>query len=72
MELDLPEAASGFKEHFNGAVPIKRARMELTTTAQDTALIRKQKEANKQYGRGRKIPCEYLLKNATIMDINSF
>ncbi|KAH9220768.1 putative U3 small nucleolar RNA-associated protein 7 [Leptodontidium sp. 2 PMI_412] len=56
MEIDRPEVESGDRQHFNGAVPIKRARMDLTVTAPDAALIRRQKEANKQYGRGKKIP----------------
>jgi len=56
MELDHPEGESAERQHFNGAVPIKRARMDLTTTGPDAALIRRQREANKQYGRGKKIP----------------
>lgn len=56
MEIDRPEGESAEKQHFNGAVPIKRARMDLTTTGPDAALIRRQREANKQYGRGKKIP----------------
>ncbi|KAH7357035.1 putative U3 small nucleolar RNA-associated protein 7 [Rhexocercosporidium sp. MPI-PUGE-AT-0058] len=56
MEIDRPEVDSGDRQHFNGAVPIKRARMDLTAIAPDAALIRRQKEANKQYGRGKKIP----------------
>ncbi|KAN0112638.1 WD40-repeat-containing domain protein [Hyaloscypha variabilis] len=55
MEVDTPEAVVGFKEHFNGAVPIKRARMDLTATSSDAAQLRKRKEAEKAYGRGRKI-----------------
>jgi len=55
MEVDTPEAVAGFKEHFNGAVPIKRARLDLTTTSSDAAQLRKRKEAEKAYGRGRKI-----------------
>jgi hypothetical protein len=55
MEVDTPEAVTSFKEHFNGAVPIKRARMDLTTTSSDAAQLRKRKEAEKAYGRGRKI-----------------
>jgi U3 small nucleolar RNA-associated protein 7 len=59
MEVDAPDDVAGFKEHFNGAVPIKRARMDLTTTSSDAAQLRKRKEAEKAYGRGRKIPGEY-------------
>lgn len=39
--------------HFNGAVPIKRARTELM--GGDDAQSRRRKEAEKAYGRGRKI-----------------
>lgn len=56
MEVDMSEEFTGFKDHFNGAVPIKRARMDLTTTTTEAAQIRKRKEAEKAYGRGRKIP----------------
>jgi len=41
---------------FNGTVPIKRARMDLTTTGSKAAQLRRRKEAEKEYGRGRKIP----------------
>ncbi|RAL65855.1 hypothetical protein DID88_005518 [Monilinia fructigena] len=45
------------KSHFNGAVPIKRARTELTTTESESqSQLRRRKEANKAYGRGGKIP----------------
>jgi U3 small nucleolar RNA-associated protein 7 len=43
------------KSHFSGAVPIKRARMELVPT-QSESQMRRRKEAEKAYGRGRKIP----------------
>lgn len=56
MELDLADAPSGSKEYFNGAVPIKRARMDLTTTDSNGMQIRRRKEAEKAYGRGKKIP----------------
>ncbi|KAK2627532.1 hypothetical protein QTJ16_003498 [Diplocarpon rosae] len=56
MELDRLEIKGGPKHYLNGAVPINRARMGLTATAPDATLIRRQREANKQYGRGRKIP----------------
>ncbi|PVH83770.1 putative U3 small nucleolar RNA-associated protein 7 [Cadophora sp. DSE1049] len=56
MEIDRPEGESADRQHFNGAAPIKRARMDLTATGPDAALIRRQREANKQYGRGKKIP----------------
>jgi U3 small nucleolar RNA-associated protein 7 len=58
MEVDMSEEFTGFKEHFNGAVPIKRARMDLTTTTSEATQLRKRKEAEKAYGRGRKIPGE--------------
>ncbi len=57
MDTDLVDAPSSGKQHFNGAVPIKRARLDLTTTTPDAAQIRRRKEAEKAYGRGRKIPC---------------
>jgi hypothetical protein len=38
----------------NGAIPIKRARTELTAGPTD-AQIRRRKEAEREYGRGRKI-----------------
>lgn len=41
--------------HFNGAVPIKRARTELMAPDSDTQ-VRRRKEAERTYGRGRKIP----------------
>lgn len=45
------------KSHFNGAVPIKRARTELATNESDsTSQLRRRKEANRAYGRGGKIP----------------
>jgi U3 small nucleolar RNA-associated protein 7 len=58
MEVDTPKDidATSFKEHFNRAVPIKRARMDLTTTTSEAAQLRRRKEAEKAYGRGRKIP----------------
>jgi U3 small nucleolar RNA-associated protein 7 len=39
----------------NGAVPLKRARTELATTDSDSQL-RRRKEAQRAYGRGKKIP----------------
>jgi U3 small nucleolar RNA-associated protein 7 len=56
MELDLAEAPRRAQEYFNGAVPIKRARMELTTKEPNALQIRRQKEAQKAYGRGKRIP----------------
>lgn len=41
-------------EHRNGAVPIKRARLDLVPKDQESQL-RRRKEAQKAYGRGRKI-----------------
>jgi U3 small nucleolar RNA-associated protein 7 len=43
------------KTNFNGVVPIKHARTELLATDSDLKL-RRRKEAEKAYGRGRKIP----------------
>jgi U3 small nucleolar RNA-associated protein 7 len=42
------------REHRNGAVPIKRARLDLAPKDQESQL-RRRKEAQKAYGRGRKI-----------------
>jgi U3 small nucleolar RNA-associated protein 7 len=55
MEVDLADAPSG-SVPFNGTVPIKRARMDLITTGPNAAQLRRRKEAEKEYGRGRKIP----------------
>jgi U3 small nucleolar RNA-associated protein 7 len=49
------EDPTGTKTQFNGAAPIKRARTELAPT-QSEAQVRRRKEAEKAYGRGRKIP----------------
>lgn len=59
MEVDQLEEVSASNVHFNGAVPIKRARTDLVKTSTDDAQLRRRKEAEKQYGRGRKIPCRY-------------
>jgi hypothetical protein len=56
MEVDHLEEATKSKSHFNGAIPIKRARTELASTGPDAAQLRRRREAGKQYGRGRKIP----------------
>ncbi|RFU25400.1 hypothetical protein B7463_g10935, partial [Scytalidium lignicola] len=42
--------------HFNGAVPIKRARTDLATPTEQELQLRRRKAAEKAYGRGRKIP----------------
>lgn len=55
MDVELADAPSGSKVHFNGAVPIKRARLDLAPTPEDAVASRKRKEAEKEYGRGRKI-----------------
>lgn len=55
MEVDLADIPASSLP-FNGTVPIKRARMDLTTTRSDAAQLRRRKEAEKEYGRGRKIP----------------
>jgi U3 small nucleolar RNA-associated protein 7 len=58
MEVGLSETPTGLNPHFNGAIPIKRQRLDLTTTGQDEAQVRRRREAEKTYGRGRKISCE--------------
>ncbi|KAH8687194.1 putative U3 small nucleolar RNA-associated protein 7 [Tricladium varicosporioides] len=55
MEVDQFEEANHTKVHFNGAIPIKRGRTDLIKTSTDDAQLRRRKEAEKQYGRGRKI-----------------
>lgn len=70
MEIERSEVDGGERPHFNGAVPIKRARMDLTSTAPDAALIRRQREANKQYGRGKKIPCKNVQIGRPATEIN--
>jgi U3 small nucleolar RNA-associated protein 7 len=55
MEVDTHDKTDYSKTHFNGAVPIKRARTELISTESELQL-RRRKEAQKSYGRGRKIP----------------
>ncbi|KAH8811542.1 WD40-repeat-containing domain protein [Xylogone sp. PMI_703] len=42
--------------HFNGAVPIKRARTDLAAPTEQELQLRRRKAAEKAYGRGRKIP----------------
>jgi hypothetical protein len=60
METHFQAVTIASTPHFNGSVPIKRARMELTTTSgPDVAQIRRQKEADKKYGRGKKISGEF-------------
>jgi U3 small nucleolar RNA-associated protein 7 len=53
---DTMEVASstGATDQFNGSIPIKRARTELTTTS--SSQLRKQAQAQNEYGRGKKIP----------------
>lgn len=64
MDVDTLDAPTSGNQHFNGAVPIKRARLDLTTTTTpDAAQIRTRKEAEKAYGRGRKIPCKSIFKS---------
>ena len=55
MDVDLREPQNTSKEYFNGAIPIKRARMDLTSKPAEAAQLRRQKEAEREYGRGRKI-----------------
>lgn len=55
MELSHLKDASVLANYSNGAVPIKKARTELSTAGSSEAQIRRQKEADKKYGGGRKI-----------------
>lgn len=61
MDGDLVERASGLQLHGNGATPLNSNRTELALN--ETELIaRRRREAEKAYGRGRKIPCEAELR----------
>lgn len=53
MEVDLLESEEASKSYLNGAVHGKRTNMELST--REAAQVRRQKEAEKEYGRGKKI-----------------
>jgi U3 small nucleolar RNA-associated protein 7 len=55
MDVDLIDETSQ-QTHFNGAVPLERAHTELTKADPDAAQLLRRKEAEKAYGRGRKIP----------------
>ncbi len=68
MDVVQQEAPSGATERFNGAVPIKRARLDLI--APDAAQVQRRKEAEKAYGRGRKIPCELYHTETKAREIN--
>ncbi|KAG9233855.1 putative U3 small nucleolar RNA-associated protein 7 [Amylocarpus encephaloides] len=56
MEVDLVDE-TGQQTHFNGALPIDEARTQLATRtmSKEAAQIKRRKEAEKAYGRGRKI-----------------
>jgi hypothetical protein len=60
MDVDLADETSQ-RTHFNGALPLERPRTELTTTNRDAAQLQRRKEAEKAYGRGRKIQGIYLV-----------
>jgi U3 small nucleolar RNA-associated protein 7 len=55
MDVDLVDETAQ-QTHFNGAVPLERARTELTKANPDAGQLQRRKEAEKAYGRGRKIP----------------
>ena len=55
MEVDLADETAQ-QSHFNGSVSLPGARTELATTGDDAIQLRRRKEAEKAYGRGRKIP----------------
>jgi hypothetical protein len=59
MDVDLIDETAQ-QTHFNGAVPLERARIELTQANPDAAQLQRRKEAEKAYGRGRKIPGMFL------------
>ncbi|CAG8951398.1 hypothetical protein HYFRA_00007312 [Hymenoscyphus fraxineus] len=55
MEVDLADETAQ-QSHFNGALSLPDARTDLTKTSANAAQLRKRKEAELAYGRGRKIP----------------
>ena len=62
MELDLLESEEASKSYLNGAVSGKRTNMELST--KEAAQVRRQKEAEKEYGRGKKVPGRFYKPNS--------
>ncbi|KAI1007591.1 putative U3 small nucleolar RNA-associated protein 7 [Podosphaera aphanis] len=54
MNSSLTKAPVESSVHFSGAIPIEHPRLEISTT--NDAQLRKEKEAEKVYGRGQKIP----------------
>lgn len=54
MEVDLLESEEASRSYLDGALAVKRPNMELST--KEAAQVRRQKEAEKEYGRGKKIP----------------
>ena len=54
--MSEPKDLTVAETHINGAVPLKRARIQLALAIQSDVQIRRRKEAEKAYGRGRKIP----------------
>lgn len=55
MEVDLADETAQ-QSHFNGALSLPDARTQLTKSGPDAAQLRRRKEAELAYGRGRKIP----------------
>jgi hypothetical protein len=55
MDVDLTDEAAQ-RTHLNGSVPSERPQTELTKANHDAAQLQRRKEAEKAYGRGRKIP----------------
>ncbi|EHK98294.1 putative U3 small nucleolar RNA-associated protein 7 [Glarea lozoyensis 74030] len=71
MDVDLADETSQ-RTHFNGAVPLERPRTELTKTNRDAAQLQRRKEAEKAYGRGRKIQDATIkLKDSEILHENT-
>jgi len=54
MDVDLVDETAQ-QTRFNGAIPLERPRTELTQANRDGAQLQRRKEAEKAYGRGRKI-----------------
>jgi len=65
MELDRPETDEVSKSYLNGPLPSKR--LQLTT--KDEGQVLRQREAERDYGRGKKIQGKS--KGFTVNDIRS-
>lgn len=55
MDEITEDIRSNSKHHFNGSIPIKRARTELTEVDSSKSQMKRHNQAQKEYGRGKKI-----------------